>query len=84
MADTRKITIALTQLDVMRRTVPGEVPEEQVEEYHSLLNDLEPSFGDVGIPHSCNRGEPQGCIRSTCGLWSARIGRYDVHKDQVL
>jgi hypothetical protein len=47
MADDRKVTIALTQLDVMRRSVLTEVPEEQVEEYHSFLLDLETSYGDL-------------------------------------
>lgn len=46
MADSRKLTIALTQLDVLRRNIPGEVPEETVNEYHAILTAIETSLGE--------------------------------------
>ncbi len=44
MADSKKLTIALTQLEVMTRNIPDDVPEDRVTEYHTILGDLESSL----------------------------------------
>jgi hypothetical protein len=44
MPDSKKLTIALTQLEVMRRNIPDDVPEERVNEYHAIVADLESSL----------------------------------------
>jgi hypothetical protein len=46
MVDSKKLTIALTQLEVLRRNIPDEVPEERVTEFDLALTEIESSLGE--------------------------------------
>lgn len=67
MADEKQKRMALARLRGFRSHVTGEITEVVVDEFHSILNDLQVATGeyhrDYSIPESAIRARPRGELR---------------------